>query len=93
MKFQDKVNNEFEKLLKQGLVDNLEECSDKNFVSPIVKTVKNDGSVKLAFESKELNKQVHKNNYQLPNIEEIMDTIGQTIKEKKPGGNFFRQGT
>ena len=57
---QDKVDNEIEKLLKQGHVDNLEECSDENFVSPIVKTVKNDGSVKLAFESKELNKRVHK---------------------------------
>ena len=46
-------------------------------------------SVKLALESRELNKQVHKNKYQMPNIEELMDTVGQTISEKKPGDIFF----
>ena len=43
---------------------------------------KKDGSVKLALKSRELNKQVHKNKYQTPNIEELMDTVGQTISEK-----------
>ena len=28
----------------------------------------------------ELNKQVHKNKYQMPNIEEQLDAIGQTIR-------------
>ena len=53
------------------------------FCVPIVITVKKDGSVKLALESRELNKQMHKNKYQMPNIEELMDTVGQTISEKK----------
>ena len=52
------------------------------FCVPIVITVKKDGSVKLALESREFNKQVHKNKYQMPNIEELMDTVGQTISEK-----------
>ena len=34
------------------------------------------GSVKLS-------KPVHKNKYQMPNIEELMDAVGQTISEKK----------
>ena len=59
------------------------------FVSPIVITVKKDGSVKLALESRELNKQVHKNKYQMPNIEELMDTVGQTISEKKNQETYF----
>ena len=86
---QEKVDKEIEKLLEQGHIQKLEECSDKYFVSPIIITVKKDGSVKLALESRELNKQVHKNNYQMPNIEELMDIVGQMISERKQGDVFF----
>ena len=86
---QEKVDKEIDKLLRQGHIEKLTECSDKYFVSPIVITVKKDGSVKLALESRELNKQVHKNKYQMPNIEELMDTVGQTISERKPGDVYF----
>ena len=81
----DKVGKEISKFLQQGHNEKLEECSDKYFVSPIVITVKKDGSVKLALESRELNKQVHMNKYQMPNFEELRDTVGQTISERKPG--------
>ena len=79
---QENVDTEINKLRKQGHIEKLTECSDKYFVSPIVITVKKDGSVKLALESREINKQVHKNKYQIPNIEELMDTVGQTNSEK-----------
>ena len=52
-------------------------------------TVKKDESVKLALEARELNKLVHKYKYQLPNVEELMDTVGQTISEKKSVEIFF----
>ena len=49
-------------------------------------TVKKDGSVKLeARETRKLNKQVHKIKYQMPNFEELMDTAGEMISEKKLG--------
>ena len=89
---QTKVDGEIAKLLKQGHIGKLEECSDKHFVTPIVVTDKEDGSVKLAVDSRELNKQVHRRNYQKPNIKELMDTIGQTISEMKPGKVFFDNG-
>ena len=79
---QDKVDKEISNFLQQGHFENLEECSEKYFVSPIVITVKKNESTKLALESRELNKQVHKNKYQMPNIEELMDTVGQTISER-----------
>ena len=50
---------------------------------------KKDGSVKLALESRELNKQMHKNKYQMPNIKKLVDTIGQLISEKKQGDMYF----
>ena len=83
------MDTEIDKLLKQGHVEKLKECSDKYFVSPIVITVKKDGSVKLALKSRELNKQVHKNKCQMPNIEELRDAVGQTISEKNSGDIFF----
>ena len=59
----DKVSNELKKLSQQGHIEKLQECSDKNFISPIVITVKKDKSVKLALDSKILNKSKHKNKY------------------------------
>ena len=86
---QEKVDKEIDKLLAQGYFQKLEKCSDKDFVSPIVIMVKEDGSVKLALESRKLNKQVHENKYQTPNIEERIDIVGQTKSERKPGDVFF----
>ena len=70
----------------------LQECSDKYFVSPIVITVKKDGSKKLALESRELNKQVHKNKYQMPNIDELVDGVSQIIAEKSGECIFYNVG-
>ena len=82
---QKKIDREIDKLIKQEHIEKLEDCSDKFFVSPIVITVKKDGSVKLAFEARQLNKQVHKNKYQMPNIKDLIDAVGQTISVKKSG--------
>ena len=79
---QEKVDGEIDKLIKQGHIERLEDCSDKFFLSPIVITVKKDGSVKLSLKARELNKQVHKNQYQMPNNEELMEAVGQTISKK-----------
>ena len=59
-----KVSAELRKLSEQGHIEKLQECSDKKFISPIVITVKKDKSVKLALDSKILNKAIHKNKYQ-----------------------------
>ena len=86
---QEKVDGEIDKLIKQGHIEKLEESLDKFFVSPIVITVKKDDSVKLALEARELNKQVQKNKYLKPNIEQLMNAVGQTISEKKLGERLW----
>ena len=58
----------------------LDKCSDKQFISLIVITVETDQTVKLAQDSKEINKFGHKHKYQMPNIELLLDIIAQTIK-------------
>ena len=86
---QDKVDKEIHRLMNEGHIVKLQECSDKYFVSPIVITVKKDASIKLALESRELNKQVYKNKYQMPNIDELVDGISQIIAERKAGNVYF----
>ena len=86
---QDKVDKEIHRLINEGHIVKLQEGSDKYFVSPIVITVKKDGSIKIALESRELNKQVHKNKYQMPNIDELVDGVSQIIAEKKAGNVYF----
>ena len=44
----DQVSDELKKLSEQGHIENLQKCSGKNFISPIVITVKKDKSVNLA---------------------------------------------
>ena len=53
--FQPKVKIEFEKLLNDGHIEKLTNCSDQFFISPIVITVKKDQSVKIVLDSKILN--------------------------------------
>ena len=60
--------------------ERLSSCSDEHFISPIVNTVKKDPSIKLALDSKVLNKSFHKNEYQKPNIEMLNDSISQHLK-------------
>ena len=48
-------------------------------MSSIVITVKKDKTVKLALDSKILNKSVHRNKYQMPNIDKLIDTIQQNL--------------
>ena len=66
---QPKVKIEHEKLLNEGQIEKLTNCSDQFFISLIVITVKKDQSIKIALDSKILNKTIHKNNYQMPNID------------------------
>ena len=73
------VNDELKKLLAEKQVIKLNSCSDKNFISPIVITVKRDKTVKLALDSKILNKSIHKNKYQTPNIDNLIDTFQQNL--------------
>ena len=80
---QEKVEAKLNKLIDQKHVIKLEKCSDKQFISPIVITVKEDQTVKLALDSKKINKYIDKNKYQMPNIDLLLDNIAQVVKSDK----------
>ena len=76
---QPKLKIEREKLLNEGHIEKLTNCSDQFFISPIVITVKKDQSIKIALDSEILNKYIHKNKYQMPNIDSLIQTISPTL--------------
>ena len=76
---QEKVNNELKKLLDEKHIVRLASCHDKCFISPIVVTVKKDQPIKLALDSKVLNKAIHKKKYQMPNVDALIESISQQI--------------
>ena len=64
-------------------------CPDKYFISPIVFTVKRDQTIKLALDSKVLNKAIHKNKYQMPNIDTLIESISQQISAPAPQNTTY----
>ena len=56
---QERVENGILSLIDQGHIIRLEKCSDQQFISPIVITVKTDQSIKLAMDGFETNKQIY----------------------------------
>ena len=79
IKLQDKANAELRKLLAEKHIIKFSSCPDNYFISPIVVTVKKDQTIKLALDSKVLNKSIHKNKYQMPNIDTLIESISQQI--------------
>ena len=65
-------------MLNEGHIGKLTNCSDQFFISPRVITVKKDQSIKITLDFKILNKAIHKNKYQMPNIDSLLQTISQT---------------
>ena len=58
---QERVEKELNKLIDQKHVIKLDKCSDRQLISPIVITEKKDQTVKLALDSKNIKKFIHKN--------------------------------
>ena len=86
---QPKLKIELKKLLNEGNIEKLTNCSAQFFISPIVITVKNDQSIKIALDSKSLNKAIHKNKYQMPNINSLIQTILQTLSTAPQEPAYF----
>ena len=80
---QERVNSETKKLLEKKHIEKFNNCSDQNFISPIVITVERDQTINLALDSKSPNKTVHKNKYQMPNNETLIDSLSQIITDYK----------
>ena len=86
---QGKVEMEIEKLLLEGHIQRLDKCTSDCFIAAIVITVKKDDSIKLALDAKPINRQLYKNKYQMPNVEELLDGVNQIVTAQAAGTLFF----
>ena len=75
----DSVKTEINRLKSQGHIKKLTNYDEDRFISPIVITCKKDQSIKLALDSKFINKQIYKNKYQMPNIHELVNKVAAQI--------------
>ena len=86
---QQKATIELKEFLNEEHIENLTNCSDQFFISPIVITVKRDQSIKIALDLKILDKAIHKNKYQMPNIDSLIQTISQTLSTAPQETAYF----
>ena len=70
---QKHVGKELERLIKTGHLEKVKHVDEDCFVSPVVITVKNDKSVKIALDSRKLNDSCIKIRPHMPNMEELLN--------------------
>ena len=78
-----------EKLLKEGHIERLDKCTSDCFIAPIVITVKKDGSIKLALDTKSINRQLFINKYQMPNVDKLLDGVSRIVTANTNGTLYF----
>ena len=76
---QEDVGKELERLIKTGHLEKVKHVDEDCFVSPVVITVKNDKSVKIALDSRKLNDSCIKIQPHMPNMEELLNQISVEI--------------
>ena len=87
----EKVENELQKLIEDKQFICQEIFPDDLFISPVVITVKKDKWIKTALDSKQLNKAIHKNKYQMQSIDHLTDSLAMQIasSKNKEGPRWF----
>ena len=80
---QEAVGKEIEKLTKSGHLEKVKHVDEDCFISPVVITVKNDKSVKIALDSRKLNDSCIKVRPRMPNMEELLNQISVEITKDR----------
>ena len=83
IQLQEQVNEEIEKLLKEGHTEKVHKIQDNVFIQPTVLTVEKDKSVKIALDARALNQSIAKDKYQMPNLDKLIDMIAEKLDEKE----------
>ena len=76
---------QIEKLLKEGHIRKVERINDEVFIQPVVITVKNDKSFKVAIDARSLNGAIQKEKYQIRNLDNLMEQVAEIINEENEG--------
>ncbi len=68
-------------MTNEGHITKIEQLDEDTFVSPAVIAVKSEGSVKIAMDAIQLNRQIVKKKSQMPNLQELLDKISVKINK------------
>ena len=71
--------------MKEGDIRRVEKISDEVFIQPVVVTVEEDKTVKIALDARSLNNAILKEKYQLPNLDNLMEQVAEVINDEKEG--------
>ena len=80
---QEEVGKQLERLIKTRHLEKVKHVDEDWFVSPVVITVKNDKSVKIALDSRKLNDSCIKIRPHMPNMEELVNQISVEITKDR----------
>ena len=81
------VKKEINWLLQEGHKVKVQDIKENVFLQPTVFTVKKDRSVKINLDARELNKNVVKDKYAMPNLDNLLDMFAEHA-EQGPGKTF-----
>ena len=70
-------------MLEERDIERVKEVTDKQFIQPVVITVKKDKSVKIALDAKALNNEIVKDEYQMLNLEHLVDLVAEQLDNKE----------
>ena len=84
-----KVEATIKNLLKEAHIEKLSKCTEDYFILPTVVTAKRRGRVKLALNSKPVNRQVYQSRYQMPNMNQLLDNFALAISDSTSDPFWF----
>ena len=80
---QKSVGAEIKRLLIRGHVQKIDRIKDYVFIQTTLITVKKYKSVKIALDARALNRAIDRDNYQMTNLENLMDVIAEKLDDEK----------
>ena len=83
------MDAEIKSPLEAGHIRRVDKTSDEMFIQPVVITVKEDRTVKIALVARLLNNAILKSKHQLPTLENLMENIAEIVNEDKEGEVMF----
>jgi len=78
----DKVEKEVKRLTQEGHLERATNLDENTFISPAVITIKKDGSIKIAMDARELNKNIVKRKHQMPCADALIAQLSQGFAKK-----------
>ena len=72
-----------------GHIEKVNEIKDDVFIQPTVITVKKDKSIKIALDARVMNENIKKDKYQMPNLDDLMCSLAETITGDGSGEVWF----